>query len=856
MVTGRRVCFTCGSNLGGPVDWDLDQWQECGAGSEGGRDQAPGVSGSRVEGDTGPKLRCSASVSLESRSGSGSCGTNLPRVLVLISSSLLLKSSEPAGGSPKNRSSLSDPRVDWWDSGHMMWTPRCLPLLVLLAATLQFPPTRSRPTAEDADPEPGLDPDPDQDQEPDSDTDADSVDSLEEDESSSEETRLAPESTTGAQNPQHLAPHWSAPGKMARRVHGVWVGRTAKFRCPAAGNPTPSLHWYKNGKELEEQRPAGLEVPDQVWTLTIEAVVPSDGGNYSCVAENQHGSLRRDFLLDVFEGSALRPILRTGPHPNRTVLVGSDVDLECWVYSDPPHHVKWVRHIGSDGLPHALVSKAADLERDVEVLALKNVSVLDSGRYTCLAENSVGESHQSLWLTVVPGPSPMPLLTQSYLEVFLYCLGFFIVIILAVMAAACRLCCAPQKTGFSSSLAVQKLSKTAPLKKQVRSSETFGPPEALTPVPPQDSASSTQSASCLVPKSRLSSTTSGSDQPYDPLWEVPRDRLSLGHPLGEGCFGRVVLGQVAGLDQNISRISPVAVKMLKAGASERDQLDLIAEMEMMKTIGRHQNIINLVGACTHDGPLYVLVEFASQGNLRDYLRARRPAGQEYWGGTGRLDPASLELRDLVSAAFQVSRGMCYLASKKCIHRDLAARNVLVTDDFVMKIADFGLARDVHHIDYYKKTTNGRLPVKWMAPEALFDRVYTPQSDVWSFGVLLWEVFTLGGSPYPGIPVEGLFKLLKEGHRMERPAGCPPELYQLMRSCWTAAPAGRPTFQNLVEELDRALLMASNQEYLDLAVSPVQKSTVQYTLIQNPSVQYSSVRPAGVQYCPVSTCYSS
>ncbi|OWK07999.1 FGFR2, partial [Cervus elaphus hippelaphus] len=111
----------------------------------------------------------------------------------------------------------------------------------------------------------------------------------------------------------------------------------------------------------------------------------------------------------------------------------------------------------------------------------------------------------------------------------------------------------------------------------------------------------------------------------------------------------------------------------------------------------------------------------------------------------------------------------------CIHRDLAARNVLVTENNVMKIADFGLARDINNIDYYKKTTNGRLPVKWMAPEALFDRVYTHQSDVWSFGVLMWEIFTLGGSPYPGIPVEELFKLLKEGHRMDKPANCTNEL---------------------------------------------------------------------------------
>uniref|UniRef100_A0A8B9MNN8 Fibroblast growth factor receptor n=1 Tax=Accipiter nisus TaxID=211598 RepID=A0A8B9MNN8_9AVES len=642
-----------------------------------------------------------------------------------------------------------------------------------------------------------------------------------EDDSSSEEKEA-----DNTKPNQAIAPYWTYPEKMEKKLHAVPAAKTVKFKCPSSGTPNPTLRWLKNGKEFKpDHRIGGYKVRYATWSIIMDSVVPSDKGNYTCIVENKYGSINHTYQLDVVERSPHRPILQAGLPANKTVALGSNVEFVCKVYSDPQPHIQWLKHIevngskiGPDNLPYVQILKHSGINSsDAEVLTLYNVTEAESGEYVCKVSNYIGEANQSAWLTVTRPlakaieDTPAMMTSPLYLEIIIYCTGAFLISCMVVTVIIYKMKSTTKKTDFNSQLAVHKLAKSIPLRRQVTVSA--------------DSSSSMNSGVMLVRPSRLSSSgtpmlagVSEYELPEDPRWELPRDRLILGKPLGEGCFGQVVLAEAIGLDKDKpNRVTKVAVKMLKSDATEKDLSDLISEMEMMKMIGKHKNIINLLGACTQDGPLYVIVEYASKGNLREYLQARRPPGMEYCYNPTRVPEEQLSFKDLVSCAYQVARGMEYLASKKCIHRDLAARNVLVTEDNVMKIADFGLARDIHHIDYYKKTTNGRLPVKWMAPEALFDRIYTHQSDVWSFGVLLWEIFTLGGSPYPGVPVEELFKLLKEGHRMDKPSNCTNELYMMMRDCWHAVPSQRPTFKQLVEDLDRIVAMTSNQEYLDLSM---------------------------------------
>eukprot|EP00106_Octopus_bimaculoides_P022655 XP_014790097.1 PREDICTED: proto-oncogene tyrosine-protein kinase receptor Ret-like isoform X1 [Octopus bimaculoides] len=300
-------------------------------------------------------------------------------------------------------------------------------------------------------------------------------------------------------------------------------------------------------------------------------------------------------------------------------------------------------------------------------------------------------------------------------------------------------------------------------------------------------------------------------------WELDPSLLRFSTPLGQGAFGKVVTGYYAQ--------RKVAIKVVKDSAPLSYKEDLLDELNLMKRIGIHPNIVSMVGACTQKEPIALVMEYVPYGNLHNFLRKCRSEGEvRLRNGTSELNYSVMDKNgqiengiitpvDILSFARQISMAMEYMAENKYVHRDLAARNVLLDCGKVVKVCDFGLSRDIYKDNQYQKLTNGKLPIKWMAIESLRDRIFTTQSDVWSFGILLWEIVSLGASPYPSIALADLYHVLCSGHRMEKTSNCSEELYRIMRLCWAENPQKRPTFTQLRHLLE--YLLSKDCNYLEL-----------------------------------------
>ncbi|XP_018587387.1 protein tyrosine kinase 2aa isoform X6 [Scleropages formosus] len=262
-------------------------------------------------------------------------------------------------------------------------------------------------------------------------------------------------------------------------------------------------------------------------------------------------------------------------------------------------------------------------------------------------------------------------------------------------------------------------------------------------------------------------------------YEIQRDRMELGRCIGEGQFGDVHQGVYVSPDN--SSMS-VAIKTCKNCTSDSVREKFLQEALTMRQFD-HPHIVKLIGVIT-ENPVWIIMELCTLGELRSFLQVRK---------------YSLDLASLILFAYQLSTALAYLESKRFVHRDIAARNVLVSSTDCVKLGDFGLSRYMEDSSYYK-ASKGKLPIKWMAPESINFRRFTSASDVWMFGVCMWEILMYGVKPFQGVKNNDVIGRIENGERLAMPHNCPPTLYSLMTKCWAYDPSKRPRFTELKAQL--------------------------------------------------------
>uniref|UniRef100_A0A3B3VYZ9 receptor protein-tyrosine kinase n=1 Tax=Poecilia latipinna TaxID=48699 RepID=A0A3B3VYZ9_9TELE len=559
-------------------------------------------------------------------------------------------------------------------------------------------------------------------------------------------------------------------------------GGDLHLACSANKYLYTALSWRKLNDTGEPRTPSWsvhhLEPGEfsNTVVLMLTNLTGGDSGAYRCSA--QHVVSGQEKHLDTqVEVTTLEPPVLLSNLTDRTVNASSSVTLSCESEGIPPPTITWYKDEQVLQQGSGIVLSEGD-----GTLHIDRITVDDQGLYTCLATNNRGSAQSSAFIRV-----------NSVSEVSF----------LEIPTLTCT-CVVATLFWLLLTLFIRKLKQ------------------------PNISDHKADYLSIIVDTGEGPVEEQCDRLQYDPnQWEFPRERLKLGKPLGRGAFGKVIQASAFGIDSSTS-CRTVAVKMLKEGATSSEHKALMTELKILNHIGNHLNVVNLLGACTKPGgPLMVIVEYCRFGNLSAFLKSKRDV---YMHGRVSVNSSAaiicgferylnassgetlmifddLTLHDVVCVFTEVL-SVCL---HQCIHRDLAARNILLTDNKVVKICDFGLARDIYKDPDYVRKGDARLPLKWMSPESIFDKVFTTQSDVWSYGILLWEIFSLGASPYPGLQIDEEFcHRLKSGTRMRAPDYSTPEIYSTMLACWEANPSERPTFTNLVEILGD-LLQARVQE---------------------------------------------
>ncbi|GAA6217280.1 high affinity nerve growth factor receptor isoform X1 [Lates japonicus] len=598
----------------------------------------------------------------------------------------------------------------------------------------------------------------------------------------------------------------------------IQEGGNLTFECHVTGSPTPSVRW----------RTEGLSSPfltqERIWGSTLELVLhltnvssKDNLRNLTCEAENQAGPREEMVQLDI-------------EFPVKIIFLRDAVQQHFWCFpfavdGNPEPSFTWLHNgklLNETVYTYTqFITDSSDGSVKHGCLFLNKPTHLNNGLYTLIVQNKLGRDQATATGNFMDNPfgtldpdgaipvhnvnpvptnkSVMDVTENSESRVFVVSvavgLAVFACTFLLIMVLVINRCGQHSKFGIHRS---SVLGTEDDLAVSLRFMN-FGTS------PPSSDEDSGLSSFVENPQ-YFCGIIKDKDMCVQ---HIKRQDIVLKWELGEGAFGKVYLAECANLSPDSDKML-VAIKTLK-DANESTRQDFQREAELL-TVLQHQHIVRFYGVCTDGEPLAMVFEYMRHGDLNRFLRAHGPDARIL--EESKMPPlGELTLPQMLHIAAQIASGMVYLASLHFVHRDLATRNCLVGEGLVVKIGDFGMSRDIYSTDYYRVGGRTMLPIRWMPPESIMYRKFTTESDIWSFGVVLWEIFTYGKQPWYQLSNSEAIECITQGRELERPRTCPKEVYLLMQGCWQREPQQRMVIKDIHSRL--LALVKNPPVYLDI-----------------------------------------
>ncbi|KAM9782530.1 high affinity nerve growth factor receptor [Neosynchiropus ocellatus] len=592
----------------------------------------------------------------------------------------------------------------------------------------------------------------------------------------------------------------------------IQEGGNLTFTCHVRGSPTPRARWRT------ERLGSHYDTQDRFFGSTLELVLHLTNvssrdnlHNLTCEAENQAGPGEEMVQLDI-------------EFPAKIIFLRDAVKQHNWCFpfavdGNPETSIAWLYQgealLETVYVYTQLITDTADGSVKHGCLFLDKPTHINNGRYTLIVQNRLGREEANATGNFMENPfdprNPEGIFPESTTtpgvnvtenlesRVFVVSvavgLALFASVFLLVMIVVISKCGHHTKFGIHRS---SVLGTEDDLAVSLRFMN-FGSS------PPSSDEDSGLSSFVENPQ-YFCGIIKDKDMCVQ---HIKRKDIVLKWELGEGAFGKVYLAECAHLCPDSDKML-VAIKTLK-DANESTRQDFQREAELL-TVLQHQHIVRFYGVCTDGEPLAMVFEYMRHGDLNRFLRAHGPDARIL--EETKMPPlGELTLPQMLHIAAQIASGMVYLASLHFVHRDLATRNCLVGEGLVVKIGDFGMSRDIYSTDYYRVGGRTMLPIRWMPPESIMYRKFTTESDIWSFGVVLWEIFTYGKQPWYQLSNSEAIECITQGRELERPRTCPKEVYLLMQGCWQREPQQRVVIKDIHSRL--LALVKNPPVYLDI-----------------------------------------